>query len=68
MSREDGYSGSSCWWKCTDCGSLFLKLNAALVPRALEEQAEMPLCVRCWQRRFDRALMELSGQANPRHD
>jgi hypothetical protein len=68
MNRDDGYSGSSCWWKCVDCGALFLKLEAALMPRPLEEQGEEPLCVRCWRRRFDGALMELSGQANPRRD
>jgi len=65
---EGGIPNSTRWWKCQDCGTIFLAILARLVPEPVEEQCQHPRCMKCWHWRFDKGLDVLSGQQNPRKD
>jgi hypothetical protein len=60
--RGGNIPSSACYWQCVDCGTVFLQLMAAMIPLPLKEQQERPLCLRCYRRRLDLALDELSEQ------
>jgi hypothetical protein len=67
MTPQANIPNSSRWWKCEDCGNVFLVAAARLsIPVPVDEQAAQPLCKPCWERRFEEGLMQMSGQANPR--
>jgi hypothetical protein len=60
--RNGNIPNSACYWRCVDCGTTFLQLMAAMIPLPLEEQQARPLCLRCYRRRLELALAELSDQ------
>lgn len=60
--RSGNIPNSACCWRCVDCGTTFLQLLAALIPLPRDEQERRPLCLRCYRRRLEVVLAELSEQ------
>ena len=63
LSADRDILNSRCHHKCVDCGTIFLSVIDSLLPRSREELQEMPLCLRCYQRRLDVELLILSEQS-----
>jgi hypothetical protein len=62
LSADPDILNSRCHHKCVDCGTIFLTIIDALIPRPREEQEHTPLCLRCFQRRLEVELLVLSEQ------